>query len=1281
MKNIADIMKRLLMITSILLLAAIHGLAQSYTYNKITPDLLEEIEGSSKSSEMYHTIIVLNEQFDVQKSKRDLQFLNKEQKKQFVIDELKSISKNSQNKVLEDLQQGQKEFLVENIQTFWIVNAISCSMTKEMVYAIAERPDVKFVTKDVDMSITDGEECEDDSNAKESPTNQWNVTKVQADQVWNLGYTGVGVIVAVIDSGVNYNHTDIANNMWDGGTEFPNHGWDFVNNDNNPMDDHGHGTHCAGTVSSYGTNGKQCGIAKDAQIMALKALDNQGHGNSYDILSAIQFAVTHGADILSMSLSGNIGGFWPYRITMENVLQCGVIVSASAGNKGNDLSQFPIPNNVGTPGNCPPPWRHPDQTLDGGHSAIIAVGATTSEDEHASLSSLGPSTWAEGDYIAFYKDYPWTEGDPTNIGLIKPDISAPGSSIVSLNYSNNGYTTKSGTSMAAPCVAGVIALMLQANPTLTPYEIDSIIETTAVQIQGQTSKNNTVGAGRIDALAIMDYMLNVCAAPTNLVATKNEANVSLNWTAAENVTSYRVYRNGIMIANNVSVNNYTDINAPAGSNTYFVRSNGNNHQASLPSNQVTVHITTNTEINAPEHFIATEFNSNSGTVTLNWDAKAPRTDTLCYVSSKTGYIGSSGEFIAAQRFPSSMLQPYAGMQIEHIYFSLLNANATCTINLYEGDEMLPGTQIFEGNFTATTQQQQVDYCLNSVVVINPDKDLWLTITTSDKIAFYGDYGNQDGNVFIFGYPEDHYWISNSGKAWAFQLGLGEYYTYNVYLNGIPVSSNQNEVGYSGVYNDGMNEYKVTAVTNNYESPSSNSIYVVSNTANLINFSLNTDDKLFILPNSTLTITESLINALAENLILEDGAQLIHNSVNVQATVKKNIDAHGTDDGWIFIASPIVSSITPSEINGLLANDYDLYRFNEDPNVNPSTGIGKEWENYQIHQDDFNIDNGQGYLYANSDDVTLTFEGAIYPCSQNISKTLEYHSDAQKAGWNLVGNPFTCNATISDGNGNPKPFYVINGKTIIANTSTTIMPCSGVMVKADGENEAITFTKASNQPQQTSQLQMTLSHNSVNRDGTPTVSETVDNAIVCFNQVTELEKFVFNADLAKIYIPQNGNDYAIVSAVDKGEIPVNFSAAEDGSYTLSIKPEGVELGYLHLIDNLTGNDVDLLATPNYTFEAKTNDYATRFKLVFDNSNGSSTGSEAFAYISDGNIIVTDGPSTGSGTCATLQIVDMMGRVVIEGDAINRVSTSEMTPGVYVLRLIDGDKVKTQKIVIE
>ena len=138
------------------------------------------------------------------------------------------------------------------------------------------------------------------------------------------------------------------------------------------------------------------------------------------------------------------------------------------------------------------------------------------------------------------------------------------------------------------------------------------------------------------------------------------------------------------------------------------------------------------------------------------------------------------------------------------------------------------------------------------------------------------------------------------------------------------------------------------------------------------------------------------------------------------------------------------------------------------------------------------------------------------------------------------------------------------------------------------------------------------------------------------------------------------------------MPVSFKAKENGTYTISVNLEDVEVNYLHLIDNMTGNEVDMLATPSYTFEAKTTDYASRFKLVFS-ANDASTGTGIFPYISDGNIIVN-----GEGT---LQMIDMTGRVIVQGDAINRVCTSGMTSGVYVLRLINGNAVKTQKIVIK
>ena len=161
---------------------------------------------------------------------------------------------------------------------------------------------------------------------------------------------------------------------------------------------------------------------------------------------------------------------------------------------------------------------------------------------------------------------------------------------------------------------------------------------------------------------------------------------------------------------------------------------------------------------------------------------------------------------------------------------------------------------------------------------------------------------------------------------------------------------------------------------------------------------------------------------------------------------------------------------------------------------------------------------------------------------------------------------------------------------------------------------------------------------------------------------------------KVYIPQDGMDYAVVSAENEGEMPVSFKAKENGTYTLTVNTEGVEMGYLHLIDNMTGADVDLLATPTYTFSAKTTDYESRFKLVFASTiSEDANGDNAFAFISDGNIVVN-----GEGV---LQVIDLTGRVILSGDAKHCVSTNGMTPGVYVLRLINGDDVKTQKMVIQ
>ena len=120
--------------------------------------------------------------------------------------------------------------------------------------------------------------------------------------MWEQGYTGQGVLVAIIDTGINYDHADLAGRLWDGGPEFPHHGYDFSDNDNDPMDRHGHGTHVAGTVCGTGVSGTQTGIAPSATVMALKAFNDQGEGDETQWIAAMQFALEHGADVINMSL-------------------------------------------------------------------------------------------------------------------------------------------------------------------------------------------------------------------------------------------------------------------------------------------------------------------------------------------------------------------------------------------------------------------------------------------------------------------------------------------------------------------------------------------------------------------------------------------------------------------------------------------------------------------------------------------------------------------------------------------------------------------------------------------------------------------------------------------------------------------------------------------------------------------------------------------------------------------------------------------------------------------
>jgi hypothetical protein len=237
--------------------------------------------------------------------------------------------------------------------------------------------------------------------------------------------------------------------------------------------------------------------------------------------------------------------------------------------------------------------------------------------------------------------------------------------------------------------------------------------------------------------------------------------------------------------------------------------------------------------------------------------------------------------------------------------------------------------------------------------------------------------------------------------------------------------------------------------------------------------------------------------------------------------------------------------------------------------------------------------------------------------------------------------------------------------------TAIPVCTGMMVKADAAGETVTFSKTA-PVAAVNQGALKIAVAQANTRG----NAVEDKAIVSFNANDHLEKFIFNKENATLSIPQGGKDLAIACAERVGEVPLNFKASRNGQYTLSVNPENMEMDYLHLIDNMTGADIDLLATPSYTFNANTTDYASRFRLVFSASGDAYGDNEVFAYFRDGGIIIT------ADVCnASLQVVDVTGRVVVSVDGrMRHVSTSGMPTGVYVLRLIDGNDVRTQKIVI-
>lgn len=375
-----------------------------------------------------------------------------------------------------------------------------------------------------------------------------------------------------------------------------------------------------------------------------------------------------------------------------------------------------------------------------------------------------------------------------------------------------------------------------------------------------------------------------------------------------------------------------------------------------------------------------------------------------------------------------------------------------------------------------------------------------------------------------------------------------------------------------------------------------------------------------------------------------------------ATLEASYELFSGDlvEGDYLIASPISTPITLTEGEGILANDYDLYRFNQ-------SGANGEWENYKAHSEFTTLVNGQGYLYANSEDVKLSFTGVPY--SGDGTVTLDKDDNADLSGWNLVGNPFAETAYIDR-----DFYYVMNdggSEIIVAERSNNYVEAmEGIFVHADEDGETMTFTTEAPSKGSGNNESLMINLSNGNR------SSVIDRAIICFDGKNTLPKLQIFDGSTKLYIPQEGTDYAMVSSDRQSDIPLNFKAKEFGKYTINFN--GTDMNNIKLIDKFENLVIDLNENNSYTFVGSPSDRQARFIITFNGSEHfDSYENSIFAYQSGTDIIVN-----GEGE---LQVFDVMGRMIMQKhvDGVETWRAASLQTGVYILKLNE----ETQKIIIK
>jgi hypothetical protein len=315
------------------------------------------------------------------------------------------------------------------------------------------------------LPLVPGQDCGSGSFMPNDPLfdQQWGLATINAPRAWRCGFGGSrDVVVAVVDTGVDLDHPEFQDKLVPGR--------DFANGDNQPNDDNGHGTHVAGVIGATADNGEGvAGVAWDTSIMPLKTLRADGSGFVSWSTDAVIWAADNGADIINLSL-GSIWQLQSFQDAVNYAHNKGVLVVASAGNCGDSSFQQ---------NGC----EYQDQpTYPGAYANVMAVASTNAADGQSTFST-------QGSYV---------------------DIAAPGTAVLS-SLQDGDYGYLSGTSQAAPHVAGLAALVKADHPDYTPDQIANTIQSTAVDL-GASGWDAQYGYGRIDAAAALEGTVSTTAA-------------------------------------------------------------------------------------------------------------------------------------------------------------------------------------------------------------------------------------------------------------------------------------------------------------------------------------------------------------------------------------------------------------------------------------------------------------------------------------------------------------------------------------------------------------------------------------------------------------------------------------------------------------------------------------------------------------------------------------------------------------------------------------------------